>query len=52
MNNMNIVEMEERVKVLRFMEGEALKEGDLKRAGVARGEANVLIGLLWNGEYS
>ena len=52
MNDINIAEMEERVKVLRFMEGEALKEGDLKRAGLARGEANVLIGLLWNGGYN
>ena len=52
MNNINIEVMEERVKDLKFMEGLALKEGDLKRAGLARGEANVLIGLLWNGGYS
>ena len=52
MNDISIFLMEERVIELKFMEGVALKDGDLKRAGVARGEANVLIGLLWNGGYS
>ena len=40
---MNISEMNERVKELKVMEGEALKEGDVGRAGVFRGEANLLI---------
>ena len=40
---MNIKYMEERVRELKLLEGEVLKAGDVKKAGVARGEANLLI---------
>jgi len=41
------MEIEERISYLKHVENMYLSEGDLYRAGLARGEANVLISLSW-----